>query len=113
MTEEKTSTITVLEMLVESDSTGHYLDSELNTGLQNQMNDHQELEETHKNVAAGNHTLEGIDAGAIKGTVTDQPKQHHVKFSGIIVPGLGHHLFSVFAAASMGAVLFSTQPNLG
>ena len=38
---------TVLEMLVDSGSTGHYLDM-LIPRLQNQMKHYQELEETHK-----------------------------------------------------------------
>ena len=67
-----------------------YLDSALIPGLQNQTNDNQELEEIRNIVAAGHHILEAIGTGTIKGTVTDQDgKQHHVKLSGTIAPGLG------------------------
>ena len=77
-------------MLVDSGSKRRILDRELIPGLQNQMNDCQELRETHEIVAAEHHTLKAIDTGTIKGTGTDQGgKQHHVKLSGTIVPGLG------------------------
>ena len=87
---------TVFEMLVDSGPTGYYLTNKLILGLQNQMNDCQKLTEIHKIVTVGHHSLEGIDMGMIKGTVIDQDgKQHHLKLSGTIVPGPGHHLFSV------------------
>lgn len=69
------------------------------------MNDYQELKETHKIVAVGQHTPEGIGTGTIQGSVSDQDgKQQQVILSGTIVPGLGQHLFSLSAVASMDAV---------
>ena len=96
---------TVLDMLVDSGSTGHYLDSDLIPGLQNRMVDYKALDETHEVVTAGHHTLEGIGTGIINGGVTDQDgNEHRVELSGTIVPGIRQHLFSVFAVASMDAV---------
>ena len=96
---------TVLDMLVDSGSTGHYLASDLIPGLQNRMVDYKELDETHKIANVGHHALEGIGTGTISGGVTNQDgNEHHTEFSGTIVPGLGQCLFTVPAAASMGAV---------
>ena len=92
-------------MLVDSASTGHNRGSDLISGLQNRMVDYKELDETHKIANVGHHALEGIGTGTISGGVTNQDgNEHHTEFSGTIVPGLGQCLFTVPAAASMGAV---------
>ena len=78
---------TVLEMLVASGSTGHYLDSDLTCGLQNRIVDYMELNETMQIVTAGHHTLEGIGTGTIEDSVTEQDgRQQQVNFPGTIVP---------------------------
>ena len=69
----------------------------------------------NKIVTAGHHTLEGIGTGTTNGSVTDQDgNEHRVELLGTIVPGLGQHLFSVSAAASMDAVAVSdvAKPRL-
>ena len=100
---------TVLEMLVKIGSTGHYLVSELIPSLQNQINDYQDLEETHKIASA---RLEGIGTRTITGRVIDRDgNEHQVERSGTILPGLGKHQLYVSAAASMGAVPVLHQAN--
>ena len=53
-------------MLVDSGSREQHLDSELMPGRQNEINDYQELEDTHKIVPVGHDTLEGIGMGHSK-----------------------------------------------
>ena len=103
-----------LTMLGDSGATANYLDSDLAPGLKHRMADYKELEQPHKVITAGNHILEGVATGTIKGTVIDKDgNQHHVELAGIVVPGLGRHLFSVTAAADTGAVTtFDDKPRL-
>ena len=77
------------------------------------MVDYKELDETHKIVTAGHHTPESMGTAIITGSVTDR-NEHRVELLGTIVPGLGQHLFSVSAAASMDAVAVSdvAKPRL-
>ena len=104
-----------ITILVDSGSSGHYVDTDLHPGLKDCMRDYEVLKQPHLIVTAGEQVIEGKAKGTIIGTFNDQHgKKRPVSFSAIAVPGLGRHLFSPVVALEMGvATIFdSTQPRL-
>lgn len=78
-----------LTKIVDSGTTANYLDSELAPGLKHRMGGYKELEQPHKVITVGKHTLEGVATGTTKGTAIDKGgTQQGVGLAGILAPGL-------------------------
>lgn len=96
---------TFLIMLVDSDASGYYLDSELAPGIQFRVTNYAELKQPQRIDTAGKHTVEGVATGTISRIVTGRDgKRHPVSPSVTIMPGLGRYLFFVASTSNMGAV---------
>ena len=65
-------------------------------------------------VTAGRQVLLGKATDTVFGVIVDENgKKHREDLSGLIVPGLGHHLFSASQAAKTGfATIIDSRPRL-
>ncbi|CAN0393136.1 unnamed protein product, partial [Laminaria digitata] len=101
-------------MLVDSGASGHYFDDELHPSLKDKLLNYKELERPHKMVTAGRHVLLGTATGTASGVIVDDKgNRHRVDLPGLVVPGLGHHLFSASQAAKTGlATIIDSRPRL-
>ena len=100
-------------MLVDSGASGHYFDYQLHPGLKNQLLNYKELERPHKIGTARRHVLRGTATGTASGVIVDENGKHRVNRLGLVVPGLGHHLFSASQAAKTGlATIINSCPRL-
>ena len=83
-------------MLADSGASGHYFDDELHLDLKNKLLFYKQLKRPHKIVTAGRQVLLGTATGTVSGKNHRhvEGNKHQVNFEGLIVPGLGHHLFS-------------------
>ena len=83
-----------LTMLVDSRALGYYFDDRLHPGLKDQLLNYKELERPHKIVIAGRHFLGGTATCTASEVIVDENgNKHGVDLPGLVVPGLGHHLF--------------------
>ena len=65
-------------------------------------------------MTAGRHVLLGTATGTVSGKIIDtEGNKHQVDIEGLIVPGLGHHLFSTSQAAKIGmTAIIGSRPRL-
>ena len=95
-----------LTMLVGSGASRHYCDDELHPGIKDKLLSYKPLERPHKIVTAGRQVLLGTATGTVSGKVIDTgSNKHKVNREGLIVPGLGHGLFSTSQAAKTGKTI--------
>ena len=103
-----------ISLLVDSGASGHYLDSNLITDLDNILDDYTVLEHPLKIVGVGGHELHGVGEGVITALALDvEGDERKVRFKCTTVPGLGRHLFSTGAATKKGAyTIISDRPRI-
>ena len=100
--------------LVESGESGHYFDDELHPGMKDKLLSYKPLERPIKIVTAGRQVLQGTATGTVFGKIIDtESNKHQVNRKGLIVPGLGHDLFSTSQAAETGMnITINSRPRL-
>ena len=52
----------------------------------------------HTIVTAGQHVLQGVASGTVRGTISDDGFERVVSFHAVVVSGMGANLFSVTEA---------------
>ena len=99
---------------MDSEASGHYFDEALHPGLKDKQLNYKTLEKPHKIVTAGRHVLQGITTGTVSGAIADMKgNRHQVDLAGLVVFGLGHHLFSASQAAKTGlATIIDSRQRL-
>ena len=105
---------TKLTTLVDNGASGHYFDDETPPSLSDKLLNYTELERPHKIVTAGLYVLLGTATGTASGMIVDEKdNRHRVDLPRVVVPGLGHHLFSASQAAKSGlATTNDSRPRL-
>ena len=102
----------LVSVMVDSGASGHYFDNALNPRLRYRLENYQELAIRRYIPTAGGHQLEGAGQGLLRGHIIDaQGVQRLIQKSVLIVPGLGHHLFSVNQASRNGVVSIFDKYN--
>lgn len=82
-------------LLVNGGSSHHYFDDIVIPGLDNHMINVEELETPRNISTAGDHIFLGTRTGTLPGTVVDKDgRRHSVNTPGVLVLGMGRHLFS-------------------
>ena len=67
------------------------------------LTDYSVLSVPHIIVTAGQHVLQGIATGTVRGTISDDDGlERVVSFHAVVVPGMGANLFSVTQAMRKG-----------
>ena len=95
----------VIEFLVDSGASGHYLDSNLvPDAMSIILKDYAPSQHPAKIIGAGGHEFWGIGEGTITVLAEDEHGVDRcIRLTVTIVPGLGRHLFSTGAAYKKGA----------
>ena len=104
--------VKVIAMLVDRGATENFVDNKLIPETEYLMLDYTVLDKPNKIVTAGQQLLLGIATGILPGVMTDKSStKHDVGFPSVIVPRLGHNLFSFSDAATKGIKIVIETAN--
>ena len=104
-----------ITMIVNSGASDHLVDDELIPRLRDCMEDYKKLKEPKSIITAGSKEAFATPTGTIWGHIIDQAGQRvPVRISAVIVPGLGHNLFSSVKAMNSGVstILKTGNPHI-
>ena len=109
----KASQPDALFLLVDSGSSVHYFDDTIISGLENLILNLEMLETPHKISMAGNNTLLGTRTGVFQAPLSARTGGS-TAFPGVIVSGMGRHLFSSKTRVQTGmcTIIDSDLPRL-
>lgn len=104
----------IISLLVDSGASGHYLDSDPITGLDDVLAGYKAIDHPVRIDGAGGHEFHGVGEGTLTATAGDvNGINRMVKFKCTTVPGLGRHLFSSGEAQIRGAdTIISANPRI-
>ena len=89
--------------MVDSGATHNFVDPLLTPWLQEFISDYSFLSVADTIVPAGQHVLQGVAAGTVRGTISDDGGLERVaSFHAVVVPGMGANLFPVTEAMQNG-----------
>ena len=87
-------------LMVDSGASGHNFDDDIILNLKHRLQDYVHLAMPRKILNAGRAVLDGTAEGVLQGNATDDNcNQILVRVDIVVVPGIGHNLFSVVTAA--------------
>ena len=92
-------------VLVDSGASGYYFNDLITPSLKHRLLNYVLLTTTRKIITAGEALLDGTAEGILQGFVTDNHgEQDLARIAILIVPSIGHNLFSVKSATKKGVV---------
>ena len=103
-----------LTLLVDSGATHNFVDPFLTPWLQEFVTDYSVLSAPHNIVTAGQHVVQGVATGTVRGTISDDGLERVLSFHAVVVPGMGVNLFSVTEAMRKGiaTIFHPDKPRL-
>ena len=100
--------------ILDSGASGHHFDDELHPSLKDKLLTYKESDKPRMIITARRHVLLGTATSTASGVVVDENgTTHRVDRSGLVVTGLGHHLFSASQAAKTGLHHHRLSPAVG
>ena len=112
ITSEDSVNSSLSTLIVDKGASGHYFGDAIIRDPKHRLQDYVHLTTPRKIFTAGGAILDGTVEGVLQGLITDG-KDNQIRFRVdiVVVPGIGHNLFSVMTAAKKGIATIVEYEN--